>query len=89
MLLFSRRLLTRLDTELNDPFDQRLRFEEQARQKAQGDEEATLIDENFCTSLEVSFPLDLNYLLLSVFANWSSMACLLLGMSPLEITSPV
>lgn len=27
-------------TELNDPFDQRLRFEEQARQKAQGDEEA-------------------------------------------------
>lgn len=43
-----------IDTELNDPFDQRLRFEEQARQKDQGDEEATLIDENFCTSLEVS-----------------------------------
>jgi hypothetical protein len=43
------------DTELNDPFDQRLRFEEQARQKEAGDEEATLIDENFCTSLEVSF----------------------------------
>lgn len=43
-------------TELNDPFDQRLRFEEQARQKAQGDEEATLIDENFCTSLEYGLP---------------------------------
>jgi lysyl-tRNA synthetase, class II len=41
-------------TELNDPFDQRLRFEEQARQKDQGDDEAQIIDENFCTSLEVS-----------------------------------
>ncbi|RAL62685.1 hypothetical protein DID88_004528 [Monilinia fructigena] len=28
-------------TELNDPFDQRLRFEEQARQKAQGDDESS------------------------------------------------
>ncbi|PKS11478.1 hypothetical protein jhhlp_003242 [Lomentospora prolificans] len=43
-------------TELNDPFDQRLRFEEQARQKDAGDEEATLIDENFCTSLEYGLP---------------------------------
>lgn len=32
-------------TELNNPFDQRLRFEEQARQKAQGDDEAQMIDE--------------------------------------------
>lgn len=43
-------------TELNDPFDQRMRFEEQARQKAQGDDEAQLIDENFCTSLEYGLP---------------------------------
>lgn len=43
-------------TELNDPFDQRLRFEEQARQKDQGDEEAQLIDENFCESLEYGLP---------------------------------
>lgn len=43
-------------TELNDPFDQRLRFEEQARQKAQGDDEAQIIDENFCTSLEYGLP---------------------------------
>lgn len=43
-------------TELNDPFDQRLRFEEQANQKAQGDDEAQLIDENFCTSLEYGLP---------------------------------
>jgi len=43
-------------TELNDPFDQRLRFEEQARQKSQGDDEAQLVDENFCTSLEYGLP---------------------------------
>ena len=43
-------------TELNDPFDQRMRFEEQARQKDQGDEEVQLIDENFCTSLEYGLP---------------------------------
>jgi lysyl-tRNA synthetase class 2 len=43
-------------TELNDPFDQRLRFEEQANQKAQGDDEAQLVDETFCTSLEYGLP---------------------------------
>jgi len=43
-------------TELNDPFDQRLRFEEQANQKDQGDDEAQLIDETFCQSLEFGLP---------------------------------
>lgn len=43
-------------TELNDPFDQRLRFEEQARQKDQGDDEAQMIDENFCQALEFGLP---------------------------------
>lgn len=43
-------------TELNDPFDQRLRFEEQASQKAQGDDEAQLVDETFCESLEWGLP---------------------------------
>ncbi|KAJ5755763.1 hypothetical protein N7533_005306 [Penicillium manginii] len=43
-------------TELNDPYTQRERFEEQARQKDQGDDEAQLIDENFCTSLEYGLP---------------------------------
>ncbi|KAF2760329.1 lysyl-tRNA synthetase [Pseudovirgaria hyperparasitica] len=43
-------------TELNDPFDQRLRFEEQANQKDQGDDEAQLIDETFCESLEYGLP---------------------------------
>ena len=43
-------------TELNDPFDQRLRFEEQARQKAQGDDEAQLIDEAFLEAMEYGLP---------------------------------
>ena len=43
-------------TELNDPFDQRARFEEQARQKDQGDDEAQLVDETFCNSLEYGLP---------------------------------
>lgn len=43
-------------TELNDPFDQRARFEEQARQKDLGDDEAQLIDETFCNALEYGLP---------------------------------
>jgi lysyl-tRNA synthetase class 2 len=41
---------------LNDPFDQRMRFEEQANQKDQGDDEAQMIDETFCQSLEYGLP---------------------------------
>lgn len=33
-----------------------MRFEEQARQKAQGDDEAQLVDENFLRSLEYGLP---------------------------------
>lgn len=43
-------------TELNDPFDQRARFEEQARQKDQGDDEAQMVDETFCEALEYGLP---------------------------------
>ncbi|KAI3396187.1 hypothetical protein diail_390 [Diaporthe ilicicola] len=43
-------------TELNNPFDQRMRFEEQANQKAQGDDEAQPVDENFLTALEYGLP---------------------------------
>ena len=43
-------------TELNDPFDQRLRFEEQARQKEQGDDEAQIIDETFMNAMEFGLP---------------------------------
>ena len=43
-------------TELNDPLVQRQRFEQQAKDKAAGDDEAQLIDENFCISLEYGLP---------------------------------
>jgi len=43
-------------TELNDPVDQRSRFAQQASDKAAGDDEAQLIDENFCTALEYGLP---------------------------------
>ncbi|PNY23200.1 Lysine-tRNA ligase [Tolypocladium capitatum] len=43
-------------TELNVAAEQRLRFEEQARQKAQGDDEAQTVDETFCRALEHGLP---------------------------------
>lgn len=43
-------------TELNDPVVQRQRFEQQAKDKAAGDDEAQLIDETFCTALEYGLP---------------------------------
>jgi len=43
-------------TELNDPVVQRERFQQQAEEKAAGDDEAQVIDENFCTALEYGLP---------------------------------
>lgn len=43
-------------TELNDPLDQRRRFEDQARQRAQGDEEAQVLDEDFLEAMETGMP---------------------------------
>lgn len=43
-------------TELNDPLTQRARFEQQAKDKEAGDDEAQLVDENFCTALEYGLP---------------------------------
>lgn len=43
-------------TELNDPLDQRERFEEQARLMERGDEEAMFIDHDFLRALEYGMP---------------------------------
>uniref|UniRef100_A0A3Q0QQV0 Lysine--tRNA ligase n=1 Tax=Amphilophus citrinellus TaxID=61819 RepID=A0A3Q0QQV0_AMPCI len=43
-------------TELNDPIRQRELFEQQAKAKAEGDDEAMFIDETFCTALEYGLP---------------------------------
>ena len=43
-------------SELNDPVDQRLRFEEQVREKEAGDEEAHHMDDDYVRALEYGMP---------------------------------
>jgi len=43
-------------SELNDPIDQRERFALQAKKREAGDDEANLLDEDFCMALEYGLP---------------------------------
>lgn len=51
-LFITRREFANAYTELNDPIDQRGRFEHQLKLREAGDEEANMIDEDFITALE-------------------------------------
>jgi lysyl-tRNA synthetase class 2 len=43
-------------TELNDPIDQRERFEAQLKEREQGNDEAHMMDEDFIHALEIGMP---------------------------------
>ena len=43
-------------SEINDPFDQRQRFEDQVKLGIKGDEEAMVLDEDYLTALEYGMP---------------------------------
>jgi lysyl-tRNA synthetase len=55
-LVVAARELANAYSELNDPLEQRARFEEEARLQAGGDEEAESVDEDYIRALEFGLP---------------------------------
>jgi lysyl-tRNA synthetase class 2 len=55
-LIVNRKEIANAYTELNDPIDQRERFEDQLKLAARGDDEAMAMDEDFLRALEYGMP---------------------------------